>query len=33
MWISNGAFADVYIVFAKVDGENSPAHRRRTIPA
>ncbi|MCV4698595.1 acyl-CoA dehydrogenase family protein, partial [Escherichia coli] len=21
MWISNGGFADVYIVFAKVDGE------------
>ncbi len=22
MWITNGGFADVYIVFAKVDGEN-----------
>ena len=21
MWITNGGFADVYIVFAKVDGE------------
>lgn len=25
MWISNGAFADVYIVFAKVDGEKFTA--------
>jgi alkylation response protein AidB-like acyl-CoA dehydrogenase len=25
MWISNGAFADVYIVFAKVDGEKFSA--------
>src|SRR5213592_4786508 len=33
MWITNGGFADVYIVFAKVDGEKfSPFIVERTFP-
>ena len=28
MWITNGGFADVYIVFAKVDGEKFSAFHR-----
>ena len=28
MWISNGGFADVFIVFAKVDGEKAKSFRR-----
>ena len=42
MWISNGGFADLFVVFAKVDGADAPAvHRvpgrarlsRRQLPA
>ena len=29
MWITNGGFADVYIVFAKVDGEKFSCFHRR----
>jgi len=29
MWITNGGFADVYIVFAKIDGEKFTAFHRR----
>ena len=29
MWITNGGFADVFIVFAKVDGEQFTALHRR----
>ena len=33
MWITNGGFADVFIVFAKVDGEKfSCFHRRARLP-
>src|SRR5438876_377564 len=32
MWITNGGFADVYIVFAKIDGEKFRLYRRTYFP-